>query len=168
MIDAEAISQSVLSSSTNVNIYNLDQTGLFTLELPNNTIIERNFESSNTQGSFSLLTQIKFGTLFNLQTNVKHNLKSEGAYSVRKAFTYADLALSRDFWDKKGTLNFTIDDLFLSNKTNRNRYDFVSYFSEGKQVNKYRKILISFTYRFNQSKKDRQINFEKKEIKPNF
>ena len=157
-----------LSFTANVNIYNLDQEGLFTLELPNNTIVERNFESSNTQGSLSLLTQIKFGTLFNLQTNVKHNLKSEGAYSVRKAFTYADVALSRDFWDKKGTLNFTIDDLFLSNKTNRDRYDFVSYFSEGKQINKYRKVLLSFTYRFNQSKKDRNINFEKKEIKPNF
>lgn len=157
-----------ISFTANVNIYNLDQTGLFSLQLPNNTIVERNFESSNTQGTLSLLTQIKFGNLFNLQTNVKHNLKSQGAYSVRKAFTYADLALSRDFWDKKGTINLTVDDLFLSNKTNRDRYDFISYFSEGKQVNKYRKILLSFTYRFNQSKKDRQINFDKKEIKPNF
>uniref|UniRef100_UPI003566E401 hypothetical protein n=1 Tax=Lutibacter sp. TaxID=1925666 RepID=UPI003566E401 len=68
---------------------------------------------------------------------------------------------------KDASISLTVDDLFKSVKTDRDRFN-ASYFSKSLIKNKYRTILLSFTYRFNQSKKDRRIDFDKKEIKPNY
>ena len=64
-------------------------------------------------------------------------------------------------------LFLVINDLFLSYETDRDRYN-TNYFSKSLFKNKYRTILLSFTYRFNQSKKDRVIDFDKKDIKPTY
>ena len=105
--------------------------------------------------------------VFDLQINAKHQLKSESLYFTRKARTYASIALNKDLFNKDASINLTVDDVFKSNSTDRNRFD-TNYFSTSLIENKYRTILLSFTYRFNQSKKDRRVDFDKKDIKPNY
>jgi hypothetical protein len=157
----------MLNFTANANIYNFDQTGIFEIINDANQPITIDYTQANLNGSFSLLTQIKIPNLFNFQTNVQHNLISEGPVSTRKAYTYANATITKDFLDNNASISLTVDDLFLSNKINRDRFD-INYFSKSLTQNKYRTIILSFTYRFNQSKKDRKINFDKKEVNPNY
>lgn len=156
-----------LNFTASANIYNFDQTGTFNIinDANQNIIIDYNQASLN--GSFGLLTQLKIPNIFNFQTNIKHNLISEGPVSTRKAYTYANATITKDLFDKDASISLTVDDLFLSNKTDRDRFD-TNYFSKSLSQNKNRTIILSFTYRFNQSKKDRRIDFDKKDIKPNY
>lgn len=157
----------ILSFTGNINLHNLDQSGIYeTVNLANETIV-KNYNHASFNGSFSLLTQLKIPKVFDFQINAKHFLISKGAYSTRKEFTYASAAINKDLFDKDASISLTVDDIFKSNKTDRDRFD-TNYFSKSLIENKYRTILLSFTYRFNQSKKDRKIDFDKKEIKPNF
>ncbi|GGK50985.1 MULTISPECIES: outer membrane beta-barrel family protein [Flavobacteriaceae] len=157
----------MLSFTSNINIYNLDQTGTFTTVNNANETIILDYNDNSTNGSFSLFTQIKIPKAFNFQLNAKHTLKSVGSYSTRKAYTYASAAINKDLFNSDASLSLRVDDLFLSNETNRDRFN-TNYFSKSLFKNKYRTILLSFTYRFNQSKKDRIIDFDKKDIKPTY
>lgn len=153
--------------SSNIYIYNFDQSGFFEITNSVDKLILLDYNNSSINGSVSLLTQIKIHNLFDFQINAKHFLKSEGAYSTRKAYTYASVAFNKDILNKDASISLTVNDLFLSNKTDRDRFD-TGYFSKSLIQNKYRNILLSFTYRFNQSKKDRMIDFERKLNKPNY
>jgi outer membrane receptor protein involved in Fe transport len=157
----------ILNFTGNLNLYNFDQSGTYEIvNLANETII-KDYNHASFNGSFSLLTQLKIPKAFDFQINAKHFLISKGAYSTRKAYTYASAAINKDLFDKDASISLTVDDIFKSNKTDRNRFS-KNYFSKSVIENKYRTILLSFTYRFNQSKKDRKIDFEKKEMKPNY
>lgn len=157
----------ILNFTGNLNLYNFDQSGTYEiLNLANETII-KDYNHASFNGSFSLLTQLKIPKAFDFQINAKHFLISKGAYSTRKAYTYASVAINKDLFDKDASISLTVDDIFKSNKTDRDRFS-KNYFSKSMIENKYRTILLSFTYRFNQSKKDRKIDFEKKEMKPNY
>jgi len=157
----------ILSFTGNINLYNFDQSGIYeTVNLANETIV-KNYNHASFNGSFSLLTQLKIPKAFDFQVNAKHFLISKGAYSTRKEFTYASAAINKDFSNNDASISLTVNDIFKSNKTARDRFD-TNYFSKSLIEDKYRTILLSFTYRFNQSKKNRRIDFDKKEIKPNY
>ncbi|MFO7674683.1 MAG: outer membrane beta-barrel family protein [Lutibacter sp.] len=157
----------ILNFTGNINLYNFDQSGTYEIvNLANETII-KDYNHTSFNGAFSLLTQLKMPKAFDFQLNAKHFLISEGAYSTRKAYTYASAAINKDLFDKDASISLTVDDIFKSNKTDRDRFG-KNYFSKSMIENKYRTILLSFTYRFNQSKKDRKIDFGKKEMKPNY
>ncbi len=157
----------ILNFTGNINLNNFDQSGVYkTVNSANETII-LDYNHANFNGAFSLLTQLKIPKVFDFQINAKHYLISKGPYSTRKAYTYASAAISKDLFDKDASISLTVDDLFKSEKTDRDRFN-ANYFSKSLIENKYRTILLSFTYRFNQSQKDRRIDFDKKEIKPNY
>ncbi|WP_372744890.1 outer membrane beta-barrel protein [Lutibacter sp.] len=156
-----------LNFNGNVTLTNFDRTGTFETINSANETITKNFDNENLIGSFSLLTQVKIPTIFDFQINVKHDLASNAQYFTRRARTYANAAISKDIFNKEATVSLTVDDIFNSNQTDRDRFD-TGYFSNSLIKNKYRTIILSFTYRFNQSKKDRRIDFDKKEEKPNY
>ncbi|VAW24121.1 hypothetical protein MNBD_BACTEROID04-225, partial [hydrothermal vent metagenome] len=131
------------------------------VNLANETIIQ-DFNFSNVNANFSLLTQLKIPNWFNFQTKVMHTLISRGPVSTRQAYTYANIAISKDIFDKNATIAITSSDIFNSNIVKRTRFD-SNYISDVDIRQKYPTILASFTYRFNQRKQDRKINFDKKE-----
>lgn len=152
----------IINFTANASVQNLDQTGVFKIvNLANRTIIQ-DFNFSNINANFSLLTQIKIPNWFNFQTKVKHTLISRGPVSTRQAYTYANIAISKDIFDKNATIAITSSDIFNSDIIKRTRFD-SSYISDVDIRQKYPTILASFTYRFNQHKQNRKINFNKKE-----
>jgi len=157
----------ILNFTGNVTILKFDQSGIFETINKANQPIVLDYTHANFNGNFSLFTQLKIPNVFNLQTNIKHYLNSKGSFSERKAYTHASAAINKDLFDKEASISLTVDDLFLSKETNRDRFD-TNYFSQSLIKNKYRTILLSFTYRFNQSKKERKIDFSKKDIKPTY
>ena len=125
------------------------------------------YNQKNINGTLTLSSQLKIPTIFNFQTNIIHKLISEGPVSTRHAFTYASAAITKDLFDKNATLSLTTNDIFNSNRTLRDRFD-TNYFSKSNIRNKFQDVILSFTYRFNQSKKNRKIDFDKKDTKPKF
>lgn len=155
----------IVSFIGNISLSNFDQSGIFKIVNDAGQNITRDFNNSNLLGTLSLLTQLKIPNVFNFQTNIKHELKSEGAYFTRKERTYATASISKDLFDNNATISLTTNDIFNSYKTKRERFSDY-YFSKTEIKNKYQDFILSFTYRFNQSKKDRKIDFNQKDIKP--
>lgn len=156
----------MLNFTGNANLFNSKQTGILNIVDSNNNPITRDYSNSSLEGSLSFSTKLKIPNVFEFQTNIKHILPVNGAFSVRKAYSYVGLAISKDIINKQATIGLSSSDLFNSMNANRNRYD-IDYFSASTQYNKYPTILMSFTYRFNQKKQDRLIDFKKKEVKTN-
>ena len=156
-----------LNFTGNINLYNWDQTGIFEYTNTANETFIKDYSNSNLEGDFSVLTKIKFPNDFNFQINVQRNLDSESAYSIRKAYSYASAAITKEILGKNATLSLSSSDIFNSIETNRNLYDF-NYFTKAKKYNKYHNFILSFTYRFNQKRQDRKIDFGLKEVKTKF
>ena len=152
----------IISFTGNATIAHFDQSGVFQIVNSANKTIIQDFNHTSFDANFSLLTQIKIPNWFSFQTNVKHFLKSEGPVSTRQAYTYANIAISKDIFNKNATISITSDDIFNSNTLNRTRFH-TNYSTDVFVRQKNPTILASFTYRFNQHKQDRKINFDKKE-----
>uniref|UniRef100_UPI00356698EC TonB-dependent receptor domain-containing protein n=1 Tax=Lutibacter sp. TaxID=1925666 RepID=UPI00356698EC len=136
----------ILNFTGNINLYNFDQSGVYEMVNSANETIILDYNYASLNGSFSLLTQLKIPKVFDFQINAKHFLISKGPYSTRKEYTYASAAINKDLFKKDASISLTVDDLFKSVKTDRDRFN-ASYFSKSLIKNKYRTILLSFTYR---------------------
>ena len=154
-----------LSFTAYALFYNFDQHGTFetTNEVNDPIVLDYNFASFN--GSQSLTSSFKIPKLFDFQMNIKNEMRSTGAYSMRKAFTYVGMAINKDF--ENASLSLTCNDVFNSYKTNRDRFD-ENYNSKSLIKNKYQTVILSFSYRFNQHKNDRKVDFNKKDVNPAF
>lgn len=147
------------------NLYQMDQTGVFEYTDTNNDLIVKDFESSNFSGDFSLLTKITIPKVFDFQLNIINKLASEGAYSKRAANTFLNAAIKKDLFNRNASLSLSIDDVFNSRQMNRTWLE-PTYNSHRTKAEKYQTIVLSFTYRFNQDKQSRSVNFNKKRNKP--
>ncbi len=156
-----------LNLTFNSSIYNLDQRGVFEITNSASQPITIDYTNENLNGNFSLLSQFNFPGIIKFQTNINHYLESKGPVSTRKAYTYANFAASKDLFDKKATLSLNVSDIANSNQLDRNRFD-ANFLSTINKKNKNPDIILSFTYRFNQSKSNRVINFDKKDTNPNY
>lgn len=150
-----------------VNLNMFDQHGVFETINPAGEQISLDYTCANFGGSESLLTNIKFPKIVDFQVNLTHEQLSKSNYSKRKAYTYASLAINRDFWNNSASISFTSNDVFNSFKTARDRFD-ETYYSSSIVKNKFPTYILSFTYRFNQNKHNRKVNFEQKDIQPEF
>lgn len=154
-----------LSFTAYANFYNFDQNGTFETTNEVGETVFLDFNNSNFEGSQSLTTNFKIPKVFDFQMNIKNNMRSVSAYSTRKAYTYVGMAINKDF--NNASLSLTCNDVFNSFKTNRDRYD-ENFNSKSLIKDKYQTVILSFTYRFNQNKQDRKVDFNKKDIKPEF
>ena len=148
-------------------MYYFDQHGVFETTNISSQSIKIDYNRRSFNGTLKLSRQIHSTGVLNFQTNISHFLISKGPVSTRYAYTYASASINKDLFDKKATLSLTANDIFNSNQTKRDRFD-TNYYSKSVIKNKYQEIILSFTYRFNQSKKNRKIDFDKKDKKPNF
>ncbi len=147
-----------LNFTTTIDFYYSKQTGIFEYTDVNNNQIILDYNDSTFSGNAKLNTLMKFRKDFNFQTLIQYYLPSEGAYSKREGYMYMNASMSKDLFNKQATITLIADDIFDSNKTKRTRWtdDVMSYSNhQWKEPS----ILLSFTYRFNQSKKDKKIEF---------
>ena len=143
------------------------QDGVYEYTDSNNNVVVLDYGNSGFGGSIDLNTSISLPGNFDFQSLIKSNFMSQGAYSKRYAYTYMNATLSKDIINKKGTLSFSANDIFNSNITKRNRWtDDVNSISKSQWREP--SFIFSFTYRFNQSKKDRSIDINKKDEQENY
>ena len=86
------------------------------------------------------------------QTRIFYMGPSEDAQNIRKGMFSTDLAFSKDFFGESASLAFNISDLFNSRKRQMESTT-PSFFSDSEFQWRQRSFNLSFTYRFNQKKK---------------
>ena len=139
------------------------QDGIYEYTNANNKLVILDYASTGFSGSIDLNTTLKLPLDINFQSLIKYNFASEGAYSKRYGYAYMDVSLSKDLFNKNATLSLNAKDLFNSYTTKRLRWtDDVNSLSNFQWREP--SIILSFTYRFNQSKKDRTIDINKNDV----
>ena len=86
------------------------------------------------------------------QTRIFYMGPSEDAQNIRKGMFSTDLAFSKDFFGESASLAFNISDLFNSRKRQMESTT-PSFYSDSEFQWRQRSFNLSFTYRFNQKKK---------------
>jgi len=156
-----------LNFMLNTNLMHIVNDGDFNIINSIGTPIYIDYNHTNTNADVSLTTQLNLAKGLSIQNRIYYRLDSKGPVSERKKYGYATLSISKDIWKKNGTISFTSNDIFNSNRTKRTYFNDY-YTSESQVKNKYPTYLLSLTYRFNQRKNRQKINFNKKDQTPRF
>jgi len=156
-----------LNFTFNTNLMHIVNHGDFNIINSMGTPISIDYNNTNTNADVSLTTRLNLAKGLSIQNRIYYRLDSKGPVSERKKYGYATLSISKDVWKKNGTISFTSNDIFNSNRTNRTYFNDY-YTSESRVKNRYPTYLLSFTYRINQRKNRQKINFNKKDQTPKF
>ncbi|GAB1309355.1 outer membrane beta-barrel family protein [Urechidicola sp. KH5] len=138
------------------------QEGIFTYQDSNNETIILDYGNTNVTGNAKVTSAMDLPHEVALQVTGEYFLNSKAAYSEREAYAYLNIAANKDLFDNKATISLIATDVFNSNRTKRTRWpdNVISYTNtQWKQP----QVLLSFTWRFNQSKQDKNLNFDSKD-----
>jgi outer membrane receptor protein involved in Fe transport len=94
----------------------------------------------------------KFEGLFDGQLNINYQAPRNEAQGRRLSITSVDMGVTRDVFQKNGTLSLSVRDIFNSRKW-RNITDIANYYEEGEwQWRRGPQFVVTLTYRLNQQK----------------
>ena len=142
--------------NSNFNFFRNETQGDFTYTDFNNNEIVQNFDNIATSWSTRLTSKITLPYKIDWQTNATYNGPQNNAQGRSLGVFGANLAFSKDILKDKGTLSFNISDVFNSRKRMMETFlpGVVSSYSEMQW--RERQFTLSFTYRFNKAKNERE------------
>lgn len=119
------------------------------------TAVSQNFDNTALTWTSRVSSKINLPYKIDWQTNVSYEAPQTTAQGKRLGNYGINLAFSKDVLKDKGTIAFNVSDLFNSRKRiiETNIENVVSSYSEMQM--RVRQINLSFTYRFNKQKNDR-------------
>ncbi|MBA5629577.1 TonB-dependent receptor domain-containing protein [Moheibacter lacus] len=143
----------------NVNLFGYKTEGEYT-----DTYINQSGASVSTTTNFDGEGFSWFGRLnnvftlpakFSVQLSGNYRAGMKSAQSERKPMYSADLSVNKDFWNDNATLSLSVRDLFNSRAFEIESFG-DDFYMESRNRWNVRSINLTFTYRFNQSKKDQR------------
>ena len=142
--------------NSNFNFFRNETQGDFTYTDFNNNEIVQNFDNIATSWSTRITSKITLPYKIDWQTNATYNGPQNNAQGRSLGVFGANLAFSKDILKDKGTLSFNISDVFNSRKRMMETFlpGVVSSYSEMQW--RERQFTLSFTYRFNKAKNERE------------
>ncbi len=112
-----------------------------------------NFDADNLSWFVRVNNKVTLPANIDWQTTLFYRGPSEDAQNIRKGLFSTNLAFSKDVFNEQASIAFNVSDLFNSRK--RQSESFTDTFnSEGEFQWRERTFNLSFTYRFNQKKKN--------------
>lgn len=96
---------------------------------------------------------------FDIQVRSNYEAPQNTAQGKRKSLYYVDLSLSKDIFKGRGTLNFSVLDLFNSRKL-RSITTGENFHTEGNFQFRRRQMNLTFSYRIKQAKQSKESAFE--------
>ena len=111
-----------------------------------------NYDADNLSWFARLNNKYTLPGKIDWQTRIFYMGPSEDAQNIRKGMFSTDLAFSKDFFDESASLAFNISDLFNSRKRQMESTT-STFYSDSEFQYRQRSFNLSFTYRFNQKKK---------------
>jgi hypothetical protein len=146
--------------NSNFNVFRAETKGNFTYTYfdTNNVSITKSQNLDNTASSWftRLNSKITLPNKIDWQTNLTYNGSQRNAQGNVKGIFAMNLAFSKDILKDKGTLALNINDVFNSRIRRMETYIPGQIDSYGEMQWRVRQITLSFTYRFNKQKNERE------------
>lgn len=141
--------------NANANLFQVSTRGDYSYVNYEGTTIYQNFDNDAFTWNGRINSRVTLPTKIDWQTNFMYSGAQKTAQGKVKGVASVNMALSKEVLKDKGTIALNVQDVFNSRKR--------MYETNIAQVNSYaemqwreRTINLSFTYRFNQTKADRQ------------
>ncbi|RAR70145.1 outer membrane beta-barrel family protein [Flavobacterium aciduliphilum] len=145
--------------NTNFNFFKDDVNGAYTYTYTdnNNLLVTKTQDLTKSANSWSsrLTSKITLPSKIDWQTNVTYNGPQYNAQSTTKGIFAMNLAFSKDVLKDKGTLALNVNDVFNSRKRRMDTFTDDIINNSIMQFRK-RQITLSFTYRFNKQKSEKE------------
>ena len=140
--------------NSNVNYFYNETKGDYQFTDSNNVLVNQNFDYKSSTWSARITSKINLPYKIDWQTNANYNAGQKTAQGKTKGIAAMNLAFSKDVLKDKGTVSFNVNDVFNSRKRIQDlRLPTVNSYSEMQW--RVRSVTLSFTYRFNKLKTDK-------------
>jgi len=142
--------------NTNFNFYNIDTQGDYSYTDFNDQVVTQNFDKNASSWSAKLTSKVTLPNKIDWQTNMNYIGDQKTAQGkVIGAFTM-NLGFSKDVMKDKATVSFNINDVFNTQKRKIETLIPGVIQSYAEMQFHQRQFNLSFTYRFNKQKNDKE------------
>ncbi len=140
----------------NFNFFYIQTEGDYTYNDFNENPVFQNFDYKTTSWFTRLTSKVSLPYKIDWQTNMTYNGKQKSRQGSSLGIFSMNLAFSKDVFKDKGTIAFNVSDVFNSRKRIMETYlpGVVDSYSEMQW--RVRQVNLSFTYRFNVQKNERE------------
>ena len=142
--------------NSNFNIFRIETQGDFTYTNLNGDLVFQDFDNKTTSWSTRLSSKITLPYKIDWQTNLNYNGPQNNAQGKSLGVFAVNLAFSKDVLKDKGTVALNVSDLLNSRKRINETFISGSVSSYSEMQWRERQVTLSFTYRFNKSKNDKE------------
>lgn len=140
--------------NSNVNYFYNETKGNYQFTDTNNNLVTQDFNYKSSTWSARLTSKINLPYKIDWQTNANYNAGQKTAQGKSKGIAAMNLAFSKDVLKDKATIAFNVNDVFNSRKRIQDlQLPTVNSYSEMQW--RVRSVTVSFTYRFNKLKTDK-------------
>lgn len=140
--------------NTNVNYFYNETKGNYQFINYTNDLVTQDFNFKSSTWSARITSKINLPYKIDWQTNANYNAGQKTAQGKTKGIAAMNLAFSKDVLKDKGTIAFNVNDVFNSRKRIQDlQLPTVNSYSEMQW--RVRSFTVSFTYRFNKLKTDK-------------
>lgn len=141
--------------NTNFNFFAINTSGSYAYTNYLNQTVAQNFDNKTNSWSSRVSSKISLPYKIDWQTNFTYNAPQTTAQGKILGIAALNLGFSKDVFKDKATIALNVNDVFNSRK--RRMYNFVNGTLDSYQEMQFRvrQINLSFTYRFNKSKNDK-------------
>jgi outer membrane receptor for ferrienterochelin and colicins len=138
-----------------LNFFDNKTSGKFSYTNALSELIVQNFDNKATSWTGKLSSKISLPYKIEWQTNINYNAPLKYAQGLNVGVASANIAFSKDILKEMGSISFNISDVFNSRKMIRdlNLPSLNSYSEFQRNV---RQFTLSFTYRFNKKKTEKE------------
>ncbi len=142
--------------NSNFNFFQSDTKGDFVYTNFNNVVLTQKFNNNATSWFSRLTSKITLPSKIDWQTNLMYMGGQTNAQGKVLGNFSANLAFSKDVFKDKGTFSLNVNDVFNGRKRIMETYLPGVLSSRAEMQWRVRQVTLSFTYRFNKSKNERE------------
>jgi outer membrane receptor protein involved in Fe transport len=141
--------------NSNFNFFQSKTEGKYSYTLTDNTVVTEDFGNTASSWFTRISSKITLPYKIDWQTNATYNAPQKNAQGSSLGVLSANLAFSKDVLKDQGTVSLNVNDVFNSRKRiSQTDIPGLSSYSEFQW--RQRQINLSFTYRFNKQKNEKE------------
>ncbi|MES2574736.1 MAG: outer membrane beta-barrel family protein [Bacteroidota bacterium] len=142
--------------NSNFNFFNIDTKGDYTYTDFNDQVVTQNFDQNASSWSAKLNSKVTLPNKIDWQTNMNYTGDQNTVQGKVFGVFAMNLGFSKDVMKDKGTFAFTVNDVFNSRKSKMEILIPNVIQSYGEMQYSQRQFKLSFTYRFNKAKNEKE------------
>lgn len=142
--------------NSNFNFFNIDTKGDYTYTDFNDQVVTQNFDNNASSWSAKLNSKVNLPNKIDWQTNMNYTSDQNNIQGKVLGIFAMNLGFSKDVMKDKGTFALTINDVFNSRKRKVETLIPNVIQSYGEIQYSQRQFTLSFTYRFNKAKNEKE------------